>query len=239
MTPTVKKESAETFRQIVEILRAKDQHLAGKLLTIYQLASNELDENYDGRSPHMKRVKKFMDTIEEQVPEEKKGMQVCPDEITEPKNEIKELRTGLALEEFFEMYSKGFGVDVYCEFDLPQLNTTVNINLSDVFREVDGAFTFKTKRPFNIVEVADGAADVSVINVGSMLVCGIKDDELLEEVDRSNLAKFGPDSYMREDGKWMKPADWEAPDIEGVLRKEDEITIRITKFNNESKAEGD
>lgn len=42
---------------------------------------------------------------------------------------------------------------------------------------------------------------------------------LLEEVDRSNLAKFGPGGRRREDGKWVKPDDWQPPDIKGVLQK--------------------
>jgi len=32
-------------------------------------------------------------------------------------------------------------------------------------------------------------------------------------VDENNLTKFGPGSYKREDGKWMKPPDFVGPDL--------------------------
>ena len=69
----------------------------------------------------------------------------------------------------------------------------------------------------NLVEIADGCADMSVVAMGTLLSCGIDDVELLKEVDESNLRKFGEGSYRREDGKWMKPPGWEPPNIQGVL----------------------
>lgn len=42
-------------------------------------------------------------------------------------------------------------------------------------------------------------------------------EKILEEVDASNLAKFGPGGRRREDGKWLKPDDWQPPRIQEVL----------------------
>lgn len=42
----------------------------------------------------------------------------------------------------------------------------------------------------NLTSIADGCADTSVVTIGTLLACGIADKPLLEEVDRSNLAKF-------------------------------------------------
>jgi len=65
--------------------------------------------------------------------------------------------------------------------------------------------------------IADGCADLSVVLTGTLLSCGIHDVELLEEVDAANLRKFGPGSYLREDGKLIKPPDFQPPDIRKVL----------------------
>lgn len=74
----------------------------------------------------------------------------------------------------------------------------------------------------DLVKIADGCADVSVVNVGTMIACGIRDLDLLTLVDQNNLAKFGPGGYRREDGKWMKPPGHEPPDIAGLLRAQAE-----------------
>lgn len=70
----------------------------------------------------------------------------------------------------------------------------------------------------DIIEVADGCADISVVNVGTLIAFGIPDIKLLEEVDKNNLSKFGPGSYKDEKGKWIKPPGWQGPEIEAILR---------------------
>jgi len=72
----------------------------------------------------------------------------------------------------------------------------------------------------DLIEMMDGAADVSVVNTGLMLSCGVCDEHLLEEVDRSNLDKFSGDYTIRDDGKLIKPSDWRPPDVEGVLLRQ-------------------
>ena len=71
----------------------------------------------------------------------------------------------------------------------------------------------------DIVEIADGLADLVVVVYGTALEYGIDLDAVLEEVHRSNMAKLGPDGrpILRADGKVLKPEDWQPPDIGGVL----------------------
>jgi predicted HAD superfamily Cof-like phosphohydrolase len=68
-----------------------------------------------------------------------------------------------------------------------------------------------------MVEIVDGCADVIVVTTGTLSACGVADSAVQNEVDQANLRKFGPGSYKREDGKWMKPPDFRPPDIEAVL----------------------
>ncbi len=72
----------------------------------------------------------------------------------------------------------------------------------------------------DLVEVVDGCADISVVTIGTLIAFGVDDEAVLEEVDRANLRKFGPGARVREDGKWLKPLDWEPPDINGVLARQ-------------------
>lgn len=74
--------------------------------------------------------------------------------------------------------------------------------------------------PPDLIQIADGCADISVVTVGTLLACGIQDEPLLAAVDRSNLEKFAPGATRRADGKWLKPPDWKAPDIASVLKEQ-------------------
>jgi predicted HAD superfamily Cof-like phosphohydrolase len=80
-----------------------------------------------------------------------------------------------------------------------------------------GSFSYSAEGECNITEVADGCADIAVVTTGTLSAFGIPDVHLQEKIDRSNLAKFGPGGYRRDDGKWIKPPDWQAPDILGLL----------------------
>ena len=69
----------------------------------------------------------------------------------------------------------------------------------------------------NLVEIADGCADLSVVTIGTLSACGIADEMLLGVVDANNLAKFGPGHSIREDGKLIKPKNHKPPDIAQLL----------------------
>jgi predicted HAD superfamily Cof-like phosphohydrolase len=67
----------------------------------------------------------------------------------------------------------------------------------------------------DIVEIADGIADVIYVAVGMALANGIPLDAVWDEVQRSNMAKVG--GATRQDGKVLKPEGWQPPNIEAVL----------------------
>lgn len=140
------------------------------------------------KSPHQQRVEQFMALANQEVP----GKPTIPDEKT------RRFRAKIILEEALETI-EGLGFDVVMKpFDL-------ELEIGPQVREPD------------LVKIVDGCADVIVVTTGTLSACGVADMPVQVEVDESNLRKFGPGSYKREDGKWMKPPDFRAPDIEAVL----------------------
>lgn len=75
-------------------------------------------------------------------------------------------------------------------------------------------------RAGDVVEVADACADLVYVVLGTALAYGLPFAPVWREVQRSNMAKIGPDGRVVRDaeGKVMKPAGWSAPDVDGVLR---------------------
>jgi predicted HAD superfamily Cof-like phosphohydrolase len=143
------------------------------------------------RSKHQRRIEDFMLLAGQEV---KYFPRI-------PTDEIRKLRATLIFEEAREtLDALGFGVEI------------TGPHPKD-FNLIGG-------ETCNIIEVADGCADISVVTIGTLSAFGISDKPLLKEVDESNLRKFGPGGYRREDGKWIKPPDWKSPDIEGVLVKQ-------------------
>ena len=126
--------------------------------------------------------------------------QTVPGAVTEPPAITRTLRAKLILEEALEtIQALGFTVRLW----------------GDVVT-VDNC-GFLADRDVDLEGVADGCADLLVVPVGTLIAFGIDDEELLEEVDQASLRKFGPGGYMRDDGKWMKPPDWQPPNIARVL----------------------
>jgi predicted HAD superfamily Cof-like phosphohydrolase len=73
----------------------------------------------------------------------------------------------------------------------------------------------------DIVDIADALADIIYIVCGTALVYGIPLDRVFDEVHRSNLAKLDENGNVirREDGKILKPKNWEPPNIVNVLNE--------------------
>ena len=90
--------------------------------------------------------------------------------------------------------------------------------VQDISRFVPSTLVLKKEYEPNLIEIADGCADLSVVTICTLSICGIHDDQLFEEVDDNNLAKFGPGGHRNEQtGKWVKPADHKPPNIRKVL----------------------
>lgn len=144
---------------------------------------------------HYQRVKSFMKKAKQGTP----AWPAVPDERT------RILRARLILEEALET-AEALGVQVSVQGHLVG---------------EDGQLSFTahpTKKP-DLVGIADGCADVSVVTTGTLVACGIPDHELLNLVDENNLAKFGPGHSFREDGKLIKPPHHRPPNITGLLQR--------------------
>lgn len=127
--------------------------------------------------------------------------QATPSEPTVPDEATRLLRAKLLMEETLETIIHGLGVGV------------------DYFR-ANGTWKFSIVNPPNMVEIADGVADMIVVATGTALACGIKLEPIQQLVDEANLAKFAPGATRREDGKWQKPPGWRPPKIAEELQRQ-------------------
>jgi predicted HAD superfamily Cof-like phosphohydrolase len=142
---------------------------------------------------HQLRIATFM----------KQAMQEIPSEPTIPEFQTLKLRARLIIEEALELL-QGLGFSLYCK--------GVKIEFSTL--KFHGEFS-----P-NLITIADGCADLSVVNIGTLVSCGIDDESLLRLVDNNNLAKFGPGHYVDEHGKLVKPPNHSPPDVESLLKSQ-------------------
>lgn len=125
-----------------------------------------------------------------------KAEQELPQSPCIPSEEVRRLRAQLILEEALET--------------IDALGFTCQVS----------ALRIASDNPPNLIAIADGCADLSVVTIGTLSACGIADEALLEEIDRSNLDKFRGDAHKDENGKWRKPSDWKPPEIERVLAEQ-------------------
>ncbi|PIQ63942.1 MAG: hypothetical protein COV99_00105 [Bacteroidetes bacterium CG12_big_fil_rev_8_21_14_0_65_60_17] len=141
-------------------------------------------------TPHYERIKEFM----------QKAGQDTPEGAVRPPDETRVLRAKLILEEALETV-EALGVRV--------ASKGAPLTEEGLSYEADDAFDLEM--------VVDGCADISVVTIGTLIAIGVDDEPVLEEVDEANLRKFADGGYRREDGKWMKPAAWQAPDIMAAI----------------------
>jgi predicted HAD superfamily Cof-like phosphohydrolase len=121
---------------------------------------------------------------------------------TIPEDKIARLRAKLIFEEAIEFLEATYGsVFSYLRYEVMPNLDTLPLNI-------------------DIVEIADATLDLDYVSEGARLAYGINGKPLADEVHQSNMAKFGPGSYVREDGKLMKPPGWTAPNIEELLKEQ-------------------
>lgn len=146
------------------------------------------EKKTDRLNEHINRICRFME----------KAGQTIRWKPTVPTYEERKLRAKLILEE--------------------SLETIDALGFSVIVSGVDAKShqLVELKEP-NLVEIADGIADISVVSIGTTIACGIDIRPIIEMVDESNLAKFSEGSYRRDDGKWMKPPNWKPPRIKEEL----------------------
>ena len=147
------------------------------------------------KSSHQKRVERFMALAGQEV----------PDTVKIPNEDTRVLRAKLILEEAFETIN-ALGVDIFCDNDL-----AVTLRLEDI------ELLVSEDRDCDLAEVVDGCCDIIVVTTGTLSAFGVIDELCQSQVDNANLRKFGPGGHRREDGKWIKPPDWQAPDWKQIL----------------------
>jgi predicted HAD superfamily Cof-like phosphohydrolase len=120
-----------------------------------------------------------------------------------PKAERRKLRCSLILEEAIEFcLASGYS---------PQVMSTATGEIKfDLFATADEP---------NIVEAADGLADLRYVTDGAALEWGIPLEKCLREVHRSNMSKLGEDGkpVLRADGKILKGPNFTPPDLGAIL----------------------
>lgn len=72
----------------------------------------------------------------------------------------------------------------------------------------------------DMLEIADGMADLIYVTVGAALEFGIPLDRVWAVVQQANMAKVDPTTgkvRKRDDGKVLKPEGWQPPDIAAAI----------------------
>jgi predicted HAD superfamily Cof-like phosphohydrolase len=96
----------------------------------------------------------------------------------------------------------------------PQANLYVDLILEE-FKELMVAFGNR-----DIVEIADACADLKWVIEGLEHTLKIPQQEVWDEVARSNLSKISSTGKVikREDGKVLKPEGWTPPNIKAIIK---------------------
>lgn len=187
---------------VIELLRSDAKIIARQMTPEITEAMKPLPaiNNPLAKTIHQQKVEKFM----------RLAGQECPEHPTMPTPEVRVLRAKLILEEAFELIEKGLGINIKTA-GVPLPGT------SDPYVIHFDCLSFDPKREPDMIELVDGIADVSVVNIGTAVACGVSMAHPQDLVDENNLAKFGPGGYRRDDGKWVKPPGHKPPDIVGAI----------------------
>ena len=113
-------------------------------------------------------------------------------------------------------FHRATGQPVLTEPQIPPGRLELRIDLlKEEFDE-----TIEAMRSADLVETADGLADLIYVAIGAALEFGIPLDLVWAEVQRSNMAKIDKETgkvLYHMSGKVAKPEGWAPPDIAGVL----------------------
>ncbi len=110
-----------------------------------------------------------------------------------------------------------FGLTMY---ETPTLDLPEElVRLRTALVQEEAAELFSAVSRYDIVQVADGLADLVYVLYGTALTFGIDLDAVVREVHRSNMTKLGPDGkpIVRADGKVLKGPNYEPPNLRRVL----------------------
>lgn len=129
-----------------------------------------------------------------------------------PSQEVRELRVKLIAEELAELCG-AFKVDLH----LDTTTSTLNVNARPTGDAQLDLLPKPATRVNPLIDAYDAVLDLLVVVVGTGLAMGTRLHPGWVEVHRTNMAKFAPGGYRRADGKWIKPEDWQPPDLETAV----------------------
>lgn len=162
---------------------------------------------------HYRRVRDFMLKLQEgrnrfRAENGMPSVPQLPTVPTDPGPALRILRARLIMEEAMETVA-ALGVSLSINEEAGGWKQS--LNFSDI--------GFSDKRTFDPVGVADGCADISVVTIGTLIECGMKDASILRLVDENNAAKNGPGSKFVND-KLQKPPGHKPPDIAAEIARQ-------------------
>jgi predicted HAD superfamily Cof-like phosphohydrolase len=116
-------------------------------------------------------------------------------------------------QEMVAAFHREFGLVAPEQLDVEHFPGELRIRLIE---EEAGEFAAAV-RAGDVPEMVDALCDLLYVTYGAAVALGVDLEPFFDAVHRANMAKAG--GYRREDGKWMKPAGWQPPDIAGLLRE--------------------
>ena len=113
------------------------------------------------------------------------------------------------------LFMKSGGQGVRSELSLEDDQASLYMDLiTEEYQETLSAFENS-----DLIEVADGLADMVWVIMGMCNSCGIDFDSVWQEVKASNMSKFPNGKAIKnEHGKIMKPNSYFKPDLKKVLK---------------------
>ena len=117
--------------------------------------------------------------------------------------------------EFTDLYNEKTGNSSKGKIDVPFIKKMI----SDEVQELEEAK--------DETEQVDALLDATYYIVQHLASTGLKMEPIWDLIHKANMTKFGEGGYKRDDGKWMKPPDFVAPDDD--IRKEIEIQRNESK----------
>jgi predicted HAD superfamily Cof-like phosphohydrolase len=108
-------------------------------------------------------------------------------------------------------FHEAFGLGAPKGLDVKAFPTELRIRLI----EEEAAEFAAAARANDVVGAIDALCDLLYVTYGAAVSLGVDIEPFFNEVHRSNMAKVG--GMRRPDGKWLKPTDWQPPDLARIL----------------------
>ena len=136
------------------------------------------------------RVKQFMELFGQE----------CPDKPNVLDETTAKLRATLILEEALETITKGLGLELILtgKEEVDEVFTVNEENIGNI------EFRFEKVKEVDLVELADGISDISVVTYGTAVAAGIDMETIDREVSDSNMSKVWKEEDFAE-GRRLYP----------------------------------